>query len=64
MIKLLKTFWEKCGEERFSAKVLLSIMTLLTVHIVIMDFYPDAVKVFVAIINFILVITYFWEGKL
>ena len=32
-MKYLKEFWEKCGEEKFSAKVMLIITTLLTLHI-------------------------------
>ena len=61
MLNLLKKIWDKCGDADFSAKAVMIIMTLLTVHIVTTDFYPDAVKAVVALVNFIVVITYILE---
>ncbi len=60
MIKLLKTFWDKCGEERFSAKVMLIITTLLTVHIVT-SFQSLEISGLVILLNVIMVILYFFE---
>lgn len=57
MIELLKRFWEKCGEERFSAKVMLIITTLLTLHIVT-SFYPPEVNALVIVLNVAMVMAY------
>lgn len=57
MIELLKKFWEKCGEERFSAKVMLIITTLLTIHI-ITSFYPPELNALVLVLYAIMVVAY------
>ena len=57
-MKYLKEFWEKCGEERFSAKVMLIITTLLTIHI-ITSFYPPELNLIVIVLNVIMVVLYF-----
>ena len=57
MIEILKRFWEKCGEERFSAKVMLIITTLLTMHI-ITSFYPPELNALVIVLNVIMVMAY------
>lgn len=62
-MKYLKEFWEKCGEERFSAKVMLIITTLLTIHI-ITSFYPPLVNVIVIVLNVVMIMLYlFGEDK-
>jgi len=57
-MKYLKEFWEKCGEEKFSAKVMLIITTLLTIHI-ITSFYPPLVNIIVIVLNVIMAVLYF-----
>lgn len=57
MIELLKRFWEKCGEERFSAKVMLIITTFLTFHIVT-SFYPPELNAVVLVLYAIMVVAY------
>lgn len=57
MIEILKKFWEKCGEERFSAKVMLIITTLLTLHIVT-SFYPPELNLIVIVLNVVMVMAY------
>lgn len=57
MIEILKRFWAKCGEERFSAKVMLIITTLLTLHIVT-SFYPPEVNAVVLVLNVIMAVAY------
>ena len=56
-MKYLKELWEKCGEEKFSAKVMLIITTFLTVHIVT-SFYPPLVNIIVIALNVIMIILY------
>lgn len=56
-MKYLKEFWDKCGNERFSAKVMLIITTFLTIHI-ITSFYPPLVNVIVIALNVIMAILY------
>ena len=57
MIEILKRFWAKCGEERFSAKVMLIITTLMTLHIVT-SFYPPELNLIVIVLNVIMVAAY------
>lgn len=57
MIEILKRFWAKCGEERFSAKVMLIITTLLTLHIVT-SFYPPELNLIVVVLNVIMAVAY------
>ena len=60
-MRYLREFWEKCGEEKFSAKVMLIITTLLTVHIVT-SFYPPLVNLIVIALNVIMIILYMLGG--
>lgn len=62
MIEILKKFWEKCGEERFSAKVMLIITTLLTLHIVT-SFYPPELNLIVIVLNVIMVMAYIFGDE-
>lgn len=57
MIEILKKFWAKCGEERFSARVMLIITTLLTMHIVT-SFYPPELNLIVIVLNVIMAVAY------
>lgn len=57
MIEILKKFWAKCGEERFSARVMLIITTLLTMHIVT-SFYPPELNALVIVLNVIMAVAY------